>query len=292
MAFDFGGVYAAPVTPFDGNGAVDARATRDLARSLVRAGLTGVCPAGTTGEFPQLSADEKALVNACACEGAGEAGAVVAGVWGASSREREALVRKAAGAGARAVFLTTPFFYPATPASILEWYRSVRRATKLPLFAYNIPQFTTNEIPFKVLEELAAEGAIQGYKDSSPEWPRIEKAVKRLKGKIPVLAGNEKLFAQARAIGVDGFISGVAGVFPKTVLGVWRGEKDAISRLGVMKDVIAGHGGIAALKYLLGLRGLDAGKPRELVRPLTDADREALDAVHREYSSSEAPLAG
>lgn len=283
----FGGVYAAMVTPFDVRGTVNRNAVSALVESLLGAGLAGVCPVGTTGEFLEMDREEKEDTVRVACRAAAGRGSVVAGVWAGNKQESLALARAAAESGAQAVFLTTPVFYPATPSSLLDWYRNLRRGTELPVFAYNIPQFTTNEIPIDVLEILAKEGTIQGYKDSSPSAARIEQVAARLRGKVPVFAGNEALYELALDLKMDGFISGIAGVFPKTVLGAWKRDRGAFARLSAIKGAVAGHGGIAALKYILGLKGLDAGAPRDLVSPLEDADRKILEDLFREYGPAE-----
>jgi len=278
----FTGVFAATLTPYAPDGAVDAGVARTLTRYLINEGLHGVCPAGTTGEFPLLGRDEKAVLNMSACEAAGEEGRVIAGVWG-NAAEQAWLAKDAAAHGASAVFLTTPIFYPATPDSLLAWYRGVARATSLPLFAYNIPQFSANEIPLPVLDALAAEGTIQGYKDSSPDRARLEAVVKLLKGRIAVFAGSENLFAAARELGVDGFISGAANAFPRTIAAVWRGDRAAAERLAAIKDVLKRCGGIPALKYLLTLRGFAIGPAREPIAPLSPAAISELENLEKEY---------
>lgn len=278
----FEGVYAATLTPYAPDDSVDAGVARTLTRYLINEGLQGVCPAGTTGEFPLLGRDEKAVVNMSACEAAGEEGRVIAGVWG-NAAERVFLAQDAERHGASAVFLTTPIFYPATPDALLDWYRGVATSTKLPLFAYNIPQFSANEIPLPVLDTLAAEGTIQGYKDSSPDRARLEAVVKLLKGRIAVFAGSENLFATARELGVDGFISGAANAFPRTMTAVWRGERAAAERLAAIKDVLKRCGGIPALKFLLTLRGFAIGPAREPIAPLSPATKVELEQLEKNF---------
>lgn len=275
------GVFAATLTPFDSANTVDAGVARTLTRYLINEGLQGACPAGTTGEFLSLTTEEKELVVRSGCESAGDEGRIIAGVWGGLA-ERQRLARHAETHGAAAVFLTTPVFYPQTPDSLLAWYRSVKAATSLPLFAYNIPQFTANEIPLEVLDELVKDGTIAGYKDSSPSAERLQAVVKLLKGRIAVFAGSENLFPMARDLGVDGFISGAANAFPRTITAVFQGNKDAAERLGKIKDVLKRCGGIPALKYLLTLRGFAIGPCREPVAPVTDPQRAELDRLEKE----------
>ncbi len=264
-----GGVYAAMLTPYGRDGQVDTGTVSKLAGFLATEGLHGLCPAGTTGEFPLLSGDEKVAINRAAC-GAGIP--VVAGVWGANRDERTVLAASAREAGASAVFLTTPFFFPASAEAIVDWYRGVHAASSLPLFAYSIPQYTHNPIPLEALETLAGEGTIQGYKDSSGDLAFLKKVVARLRGKILIFAGNETIFPDARTAGVDGFISGVAGLFPRTVLGVWQGDAGALKRLASIRQALKSAGTIPGLKYLASKRRLDCGEPREpLHRPGPDA---------------------
>jgi len=279
----FAGVFVATITPYDARGAVDAATARTLTQYLVGHGVQGVCPAGTTGEFPLLTREEKARVGQAACQGAAGRACVVAGTWGATAEERVWLANQAEAAGASAVFLTVPHFFASPPAYLLEWYRGVRRAVGIPVVAYNIPQCTANEIPLEVLDTLAGEGTIQGYKDSSHDPKRLEAVVKLLKGRIAVFGGSEGLFVRARELGADGLISGAANCYPRTVLAVWSGNKDAGDRLGRIKSVLAKHGTFASLKYVLTLRGIPAGPPREPIAPLTDEGRRDLETLEKEF---------
>jgi len=276
------GVYAAIVTPYDATGAVDAGVVRTITRYLINEGLAGVAAAGTTGEFPALTHEEKATVVRSACEAAGEEGKVVGGVWALAPAERSALAAEAAVHGAHALFLTTPIGAQPEDAALLEWYRATKRGSALPLFAYNIPQLTGYDLPFHVLEALAVDGTIAGYKDSSNDISRITDGLRRFKDRLTVFAGSEGTFADARAAGADGFISGLANVFPRTVTAVWRGDSAAALRLLKIKETVRRCGGLAAIKVLLGLRGFAIGAVRPPLKPVTDEARKELEALERE----------
>ena len=276
MKSGLSGVFAATLTPFKKDGAVSAEAVGALSSYLAGTGISGVCPAGTTGEFPMLSRSEKALVNSSAIA---SGATVIAGCWGFLQEERAWLAGQAQQDGAKAVFLTTPVFFKAAPESILSWYRGVHASTSLPVFAYSIPQHTGNPIPLEVLEQLADEGSIMGYKDSSGDLDWLLKVIKRLRGKITIFAGHEAVFGPARDAGVDGFISGIAGVFPKSVLAVWRGEPGAVDKLQKIRQAMHAAGTIPALKYLSQKRGHDCGDPREPNLPPTGTARETLDKL-------------
>ena len=280
------GVFAALLTPFDGAGALDAGVVRTLARYLLNEGLDGIAAAGTTGEFPSLARDEKDAVTRGSCEAAGDEGRVIAGVFAADPAERAWLAAQAPEHGAAAVFLTTPIGAPPPAETLLAWYRTVRHATGLPVFAYNIPQLTGYDLPLDTLEALTAEGAILGYKDSTADPARLTGVVKRFKGRLTIFAGSEDLFPMARDLGVDGFISGMANVFPRTVAAVWRGDHDADRRIIALKDVLRRHGTVPAMKYLLAKRGFAIGDPRLPLHPVPAAARADLDRLESEFGKT------
>ncbi len=277
------GVYAAIVTPYDGAGQVDAGVVRTIARYLINEGLDGVAAAGTTGEFPALTREEKATVVRSACEAAGEEGKVVGGVWAMDPAERAALAVEAAAHGAHAVFLTTPLGAKPTDADLLEWYRATKRGSPLPVFAYSIPQLTGYDLPVPVLEALAADGTLAGCKDSSSDFGRVDGLLRAFKGRMAIFAGSEGTFADARRAGATGFISGIANVFPRTVLAVWKGDSTAAQRLLTLKEAVRRCGGIAAVKYLLGLRGFAVGPVRPPLAPVTAEARADLERLEKEF---------
>jgi dihydrodipicolinate synthase/N-acetylneuraminate lyase len=279
----FGGVFVATVTPFGKGGLVNGRALATLVSGMFDQGLDGVCPAGTTGEFPLLTASEKEAVCTTACRNAPVGGKVIAGTWGATRAERVRLARRAEKSGASAVFLTTPYFFASTPEYLLDWYRGVKRAVRIPVFAYNIPQCTANEIPLRVLDTLAGEGTIAGYKDSSPSLPRLKSVIKLLKGRVAVFAGHESHFHLARHLGADGFISGLANAYPRTVRGVWDGDPRAARRLAAIHQVVGGCGYIPSVKFILRQRGLPIGEAREPVSTLSATARGDLRRLERMY---------
>ena len=277
------GVYAAIVTPYYSAGQVDAGVVRTIARYLINEGLDCVAAAGTTGEFPALTREEKATVVRSACEAAGEEGRVVGGVWAMDPAERVALAVEAAAHGAHAVFLTTPIGTKPAVADLVEWYRTTKRGSSLPVYGYSIPQLTGYDLPVSVLEALAADGTLAGCKDSSSDFSRVDGLLRAFKGRLAIFAGSEGTFADARRAGAAGFISGLANVFPRTVRAVWNGDAAAATRLLTIKEIVRRCGGIAAIKYLLALRGFAVGPVRPPLLPVSAEARTDLERLEKEY---------
>jgi len=277
MKAPFSGIITATITPYKDSGEVDTDALVSLIKHLASCGIEGFLPLGTTGEFPMLDAKEKIAVIEAACRAAGKTNPVITGVWAQDRTERSLLVRTSQESGARGIFLTTPIYYPATRESLLEWYRSVKRETTLPLLAYNIPQFSGNEIPIDVLNTLADEGTIQGYKESSPDKNRLKDVFRALQGRISVFCGNEVNFVRAYEMGMDGFMSMLGNVFPKTVVAVTKGDRRRFKQLMAALEIIQKNGGISAIKYIAKKRGFGNGEGRDLLPPLDAESKVRLD---------------
>lgn len=296
------GIIVATVTPYDAAGRVDLGAARDHAAFLVEQGVGGLAPVGTTGEFLFLSEQEKRDLVAAAVAGAAGRAPVVAGIWALSPVEVGELARAAAGAGADAVFLTTPIYYRYPATALAAWYRSAAAATRLPLYAYNIPAYSGNEIPVSLFAELAGDGTVAGIKDSAADSERLAAELAAARGKAAVYAASDAFALEARRLGADGFISALANAFPRTFLAIWNGDRGAPAARGGahkvghgtraqqtaerLRAAVKGHGGIAAVKHLVAARGFPGGGTRLPFSGLDDAGRAVLDELVQELEGA------
>ncbi len=258
----FRGCYVATLTPFDSGDRVDTGAIRAQVQWLIEAGVVGLCPAGTTGEFLYLSEEEKAQVIIATVEATQGRIPVIAGIWALREAQTANLARIAEDAGVSAVFLPTPIYYPATQQALFQWYANVHNATNLPLFAYNIPQYAANEIGIDCLEKLLAEGIIVGAKDSSGKADRIAEQVRRFGQNGVVFAASDSFASEGRRLGADGFISAIANVTPNTFVRLWAGEEGLQGEVDALRSALKAVGSISALKHLLKQRGLSFGHSR------------------------------
>jgi len=189
------------------------------------------------------------------------------------------LARAAEAAGADAVFLTTPVYYPAADEAVVRWYQSARAQTGLPLFAYNIPQYAVNGVTAAALRRLIDEGVVQGIKDSTGKPDRIQELLDLCAGRIAVYGASDSFALQARRMGVDGFISALANIYPRTFARIWNGDEEAQRAIDRVRSAVKGYGGIGGLKSLLRARGHDFGCTRLPFAELTTAEEAELRAV-------------
>jgi 4-hydroxy-tetrahydrodipicolinate synthase len=256
------GMIPATLTPFTRGGAVNVEAIRAHVEFLVDGGIPAVAPAGTTGEFLYLSDDERATVVRETVAASGGRLRVIAGIWALDAEGVGRLARSAEAAGADAVFLTTPIYYPASDEVVLRWYRAARERTGLPLFAYSIPQYAVNGVSVDVLRRLIDAGTVQGIKDSTGKAERVQELLDCAAGRVAVYGASDSFALKARQMGVDGFISALANIFPRTCVRIWEGDAAAQAAIDRVRTAVKGYGGIGGLKSLLRARGLDLGPTR------------------------------
>jgi 4-hydroxy-tetrahydrodipicolinate synthase len=277
------GLYVATLTPFDASNRLDISTLRAHAAFLVEAGVAGLCPVGTTGEFLYLSAGEKVRAIEETAAAAGGKAQVVAGIWALSPKEIALLARAAEAAGANAVFLPPPIYYPADDAVIYRYYAAVRDASSLPVFAYNIPAYAANTISLECVERLVADGVIVGIKDSSGKAERMQALVERFGSRIAIEAASDSFATEARRIGAHGFISALANIWPRAFRRLWDGDDSVQPAVDTVRNALKQAGGIPALKFLAAKQGFAFGPSR---LPFSDLSAEQKDLLERAYQAA------
>ncbi|MDW8208450.1 MAG: dihydrodipicolinate synthase family protein [Chloroherpetonaceae bacterium] len=275
----FRGCYVANLTPFDHQGSLNTAVLQAHVDWLIAHGIAGLCPAGTTGEFLYLTEYERAEIIEATLQATRGRARVIAGVWALDPGETVRLARHAHVAGADAVFLPPPIYYPATDDHIFACYAAVRSATPLPVFAYNIPQYAANEISLSCLERLIADGVIAGIKESSGDTHRLGEIIRRFGAHATVLAASDALISESRRLGAHGFISAIGNLAPETLVAIWNGDDSRQSEITALRTRLKQIGAIPALKYLLTRKGFSFGNTRIPFAQLTPAQQEMLDGL-------------
>ena len=256
------GLIVATLTPFDNSDRLDFRALRRHVDFLLGSGVDGLAPCGTTGEFLYLSIGEKVRLIEATVAAAGDRVPVVAGIWSLHAREIALLAKAAESAGAAAVFLQTPVYYPVSDDAIVAHYARVREACELPLFAYNIPAYAANTISHDCLERMVEQGIVQGIKDSSGKKEQMSALLERFGDRITVLAASDSFASEARKLGAHGFVSAMANVRPDLLAKIWSGDDSLQSEVDELRSRVKQSGGVPAIKQLAGEAGYSMGRAR------------------------------
>ena len=153
-----GDVLTAVATPFRGDGSVDLDTFARLCGHLVETGSDGVVVAGTTGEAPTLSDDERLSLFAAAVEAVGDRATVIAGTGTYSTAHSVHLTGQAHELGVDGFLVVTPYYNKPPARGIAAHFRAIADATDRPIVVYNIPQRVVVNLEPETLAELAEIG--------------------------------------------------------------------------------------------------------------------------------------
>jgi 4-hydroxy-tetrahydrodipicolinate synthase len=187
------------VTPFDADLAVDHERLGALAEYLVDNGSDGLVVAGSTGESPTLTDDEKIAMFRTVVEAVGDRVPVVAGTGSNDTRHSVTLTRAAETCGVNAVLVVTPYYNKPPERGILEHFRAVAGATSLPVIVYNIPGRCIVNLAPEALAKLAQVENIVAVKQANPDLAETRRL--REISDIGVYAGNDDMLLDVLGMG-------------------------------------------------------------------------------------------
>ncbi|HEY8393565.1 MAG TPA: 4-hydroxy-tetrahydrodipicolinate synthase [Thermaerobacter sp.] len=277
---DYGSVITAMVTPFDREGRVDAARAAELARRLVDAGSDGIVVAGTTGESPTLTPEERLAVLRAVLDAVGDRVFVWMGTGTNDTATSIRLTREAEEAGAHGVMLVTPYYNKPPQAGLLEHFRAIAAATRLPVMVYNVPGRTAcNMEPETLVRLVEAAPNVVAVKEASGNLDQIGEIRRRLPRPFRVYAGDDSFTLPVLAIGGDGVVSVashlVAGELRRMVEAFREGRVEEASaihqRLLPLFKALFWTANPIPVKTALRLLGFDAGGFRP---PLVEMPRE------------------
>ena len=172
-----------------------------------------------------------------------------------------------------------PIYYSFSDEEIVDFYAFAKKHSGIPVYCYNIPKYTNNEIRMTALTTLVDRNIVAGIKDSSANSGRIREIISRFGETLEVFAGGDHFVMEAKALGANGFISALGNIYPESFVVLWNSPTEELQReICKLRDGIKGYGGIPALKYLLTKRGHTFGC-RFPFRELDDAQKRELDAL-------------
>ena len=279
---DLGGVFAPITTPFDvASGDIAPQHLKDNVARHFADGLDGVVVAGSTGEAPLLDPDEHRRAVAWTREATPQGKWLIAGTGAESTRQAIALTKGAAEAGADAVLVRPPSYFPAVAARALaNYYRAIADASPVPVLVYNIPKYTHVALPADLLNELSTHPRIVGVKDSSGDLKNLA-AYREAAPQWAVFVGSGSLLLPALELECDGGVVAVACYAARLCAELLtafhagdRGTASALqSRIGPLDKEIVSKLGPAGVKAAMDAVGLYGGPPRPPLAPLSEADR-------------------
>jgi 4-hydroxy-tetrahydrodipicolinate synthase len=281
------GVIPAIPTPFTSDGrSVDEAALRRLVRHVLEGGVHGVMTTGGTGEFPHLSRDERRLVTEVVVAKTAGAVPVYAGTAACSTWEALALGEDAAAAGADAVILTPPFYFPIPDEMLYRHFADVAASGTLPVVVYNNPLYTGNNLSPALIASLMELDGVVGLKQSSDDLGQLVEALRLAEGSgASLCTGIDSQFYAALSVGARGIFSTAAAIVPAPLVRLHdlaqEGNREAaleqhrlLQPLNRFLEYDPGY--VSPTKEALAMLGLECGPVRRPLPDFPEAERTAL----------------
>ncbi len=283
---ELAGVLPALVTPLTESGTVDQPAVERLVEHVLAGGVNGLLPLGSTGETASLDEVARRAMLAAVVKAARGRVPVICGVAQSHLAASEAEVSAAAAIGADAALVAPPFYYLIDQTTLLAFYRAVAASSPIPIFLYNIPQYTKVVAEPATVATLAREGTIKGIKDSSRDFEYFELVCGATRDlpEFRIFTGSDTMLFASLAMGGAGTICGAANVAPAWAVriyedvrrGDWKMARDHQDQL--VELVMRLRGGVfpAAIKAALELQGICSPWPAKPIAPLDARAKAAL----------------
>lgn len=279
----FTGVCTALVTPFL-DGKVNYPMLDMLLRRQMDAGISAVVVAGTTGEAPTLSDDEKRELIQRAKDYAGDSCVIIAGTGSNSTEHAISLSRDAEDAGADGLLVVSPYYNKATPDGLVAHYTAIAHSVSIPIILYNVPSRTGVDIPVSVYRRLSAIPNIVGVKEAASDITKITRIRRECPKDFAVWSGNDEQIVPAMALGAKGVVSVLSNLCPvDTCLmadAALDGDFDTAAGLQVelmgLIDLLFCEVNPIPIKEAMGLIGYDCGHCRLPLTSLTRENRKRL----------------
>lgn len=283
------GVLAALVTPMKANAAIDFRALAQHVETMIAAGVHGLIPLGSTGEFYALTPAERQEVIRVTLAAAAGRVPVVAGTNAGSTRDVIAFSREAEELGCDAVMLAPPYYSLPTPEELRAHYQAVHDAIGIPIMLYNYPGRTGVDMTPEFIAQLAELPRIRYVKESTGEINRISTLLRRCGDRLGVFCGGDTVAFESLALGAIGWVGGVVNVAPRSHVELYRlmverrdfaAARELYFHMLPLLNLMEGGGKYTQwVKAACGLVGRPVGAPRAPLRAATAAERRQLRAA-------------
>ncbi|WP_319560453.1 dihydrodipicolinate synthase family protein [Marispirochaeta sp.] len=287
------GIIPAMLSVFNKDGSIDIQGQKAYVEWLIKKGVHGLSPVGSTGEGAAMNDEERLQVIKATVEQANGRVPVVAGVIHYSTMLGVDLAKSAIDAGADALMVLLPYYYKPTIPDALDYLRSVSKAVNMPLCVYNNPWFAGFELSPALVKQLADEGVVNSIKAAHGDPMRVN-YIKYLCGeKVSTLYGHDYSPLEAFAVGGDGWLSGLPNIIPDLAVDLFTAatqDKDLVKAQAIWKrlqpiayyfmyervgDNASPHW-LAVFKEALRLMGEDFGLPRLPTKEMSPADKKVL----------------
>ncbi len=286
MITKFHGVFPYLVSPIDASGNIKTNVLARLCDDLIKAGVHGLTPLGSTGEFAYLSREQRDAVVRTTIEAANKRVPVIAGVASTATADAIAQARRYQQFGADGILAILEAYFPLKDSQVESYFRAIADAVDIPVVIYTNPNFQRSDLTLDVIARLAAHPRIVAIKDASTNTGRLLSIMNRAPG-IDVFSASAHIPAAVMLIGGVGWMAGPACIVPRQSVKLYdlcRAQKwpeaMALQRdMWRVNEAFARFNLAACIKAGLQIQGYDVGDPLPPQMPLSAEDRKVVEGI-------------
>ncbi|GIO08711.1 4-hydroxy-tetrahydrodipicolinate synthase [Brevibacillus reuszeri] len=287
----FGQVLTAMVTPFDQNGDVDFNVTRTLVNYLIENGTDGLVVAGTTGESPTLSTDEKVELFKFVVDVVGGRIPVIAGTGSNNTRASISLTKQAKAAGVDGIMIVAPYYNKPSQEGMYQHFKAIAESTSLPVMLYNIPGRSVVNMSVETIVRLSQLPNIVAIKEANGNLDAMAEVISQTPNDFTLYSGDDGLTLPVLGIGGAGIVSvasHIIGNEMQDMINLFKnGNIEAAAAahrklLPIMNALFAAPSP-SPVKAALNLKGINVGGVRLPMVPLTAEETNTLQSVLQQH---------
>jgi dihydrodipicolinate synthase/N-acetylneuraminate lyase len=283
----FRGVFPYLVSPIDERGRVKDAVLAHLVNDLISAGVHGLTPLGSTGEFAYLNREQRHRIVEVVAQATRRRVPVVAGVAATTIADAVEQAKAYEALGVDGILGILEAYFPLTEDGVVAYFTAVADATSLPVVLYTNPQFQRSDLTLPAIERLAKVDNIRYLKDASSDTGRLLSIINAVGDRIRVFSASAHIPACVMLIGGVGWMSGPACVVPRQSVqlynlchaGKWEEAMRLQRSLWRINRVFARYNLAACIKGGLELQGYEVGAPLPPQTPLSEAGRAEIKGV-------------
>jgi dihydrodipicolinate synthase/N-acetylneuraminate lyase len=288
---EFSGVFPYLVSPIQPSGAVDAPLLGRLCDDLIKAGVHGLTPLGSTGEFAYLSAQQRQDVVEATVEAAAGRVPVVTGVASTTIDDAVGQAKRYQKLGCSGILAILESYFPVSDDGIYDYFSAIAASVDLPIVLYTNPNFQRSDLSLEVIVRLSRIENIISIKDASSNTGRLLSIINQTEGRLSVFAASAHIPACVMMIGGVGWMAGPACVAARQSVELyelcrmqeWAAAMARQRLLWSLNQVFARYNLAACIKGGLEMQGYPVGPPLPPQQPLSTegrvAVRKALDSI-------------
>jgi 4-hydroxy-tetrahydrodipicolinate synthase len=291
---DFHGVFPYLVSPIDAQGRIKTDVLGRLCADLIKAGVHGLTPLGSTGEFAYLTRAQREAVVQATIEAANKRVPVVAGVASTSTQDAVEQARRWQQLGADGILAVLEAYFPLKDAQVESYFRAIADSVDIPVVIYTNPNFQRSDLTLDVIMRLSEHPRIRYIKDASSNTGRLLSIMNRCP-QLKVFSASAHIPAAVMLIGGVGWMAGPACIVPRESVrlydlcraGNWPEAMKLQRDLWRINEAFARFNLAACIKAGLQIQGYAVGDPVPPQEALGAGDRKLVEGILAEVARLE-----